>query len=407
MDETQHTKKIHKAGGQMYDTVVIKSPEIDPETVQKIMTFCRLYEGVDIFTGELLYRFTSGELEGSYDYRIRLKVDNTEWIKEDSPVPQRVETYWHVVVECSLHKLLMNHNCYGGPGDIKRSIAYLVRFLEQVMYVKLPSYEEWEVKRIDVAKIYHFSDKNICKKIVTNLRNSYYTRRKPIIYDTSVMFSGSTTSVKIYWKGPEFEKHDYKRVKKYIMREVDLSWNKDNCDLLQHKLALLQKHFDQVLEKAYRIIRYECEIKPRKLKEAFETDTVLVKILDDEILHNIADTELYKLIREENDNMEVVRRSDLVLERLHQVYGGSQANALYATWTKLVQFGEVQAKETISRATFYRHKKLLVEAGISWICSVVNLKQYSIVPEDFSFTNDRYVMAEVDPEVQAKLETVA
>src|SRR5690554_2831838 len=98
----------------MYDTVIIKSPEINPETVQKILTFCRIYEGVDIFTGELLYHFTSGELEGSYDYRIRIKVDNTEWIKEDSLIPRRVETYWHVSVECSLHKLLMNHNCYGG-----------------------------------------------------------------------------------------------------------------------------------------------------------------------------------------------------------------------------------------------------------------------------------------------------
>ena len=390
----------------MYDTVVIKSPEIDPETVEKVLHFCRMYEGVDIFTGELLYRFTSGELEGSYDYRIRLKVDNTEWIKEDSPVPQRVETYWHIVVECSLHKLLMNHNCYGGPSDIQRSIAYLVRFLEDVMYVKLPEYKEWEVKRLDVAKIYYFKDKNICKKIVGNLRNSYYTRRKSIIYDTSVMFSGSTTTVKIYWKGPEFEKHDYKRIKKYILREVDLSWNKDNCDLLQHKLALLQKHFDKVLEKAYRIIRYECEIKPRKLKEAFENDTVLVKDLDDEKLHNIAEKELYKLMKED-DNMDIVRRSDLVLERLHQLYTNSQANALYATWTKLVQFGESQAKETISRATFYRHKKLLIEAGVSWLCSVVNLKQFSVVPEDFSFTNERYVLAEVDPEVQAKLETVA
>ena len=112
----------------MYDTIIIKSPEINHETVQKVLEFCRRYEGVDIFTGELLYRFTSGELVGSYDYRIRIKVDNTEWIKEDSLTPKRVETYWHIIVECSLHKLLLNHNCYGGPCDIKKSIAYLVRF---------------------------------------------------------------------------------------------------------------------------------------------------------------------------------------------------------------------------------------------------------------------------------------
>lgn len=390
----------------MYDTVVLKSPEIDSETVDKILKFCTMYEGVDIFTGELLYRFTSGELEGSYDYRIRIKVDNTEWIKEDSITPKRVRTYWHIIVECSLHKLLMNHNCYGGPADIKKSIAYLVRFLEEVMYVDLPNYEEWELKRIDVAKIYHFNNKNICKKIVSNLRNSYYTRRKPRIYDTSVMFSGSTTSVKLYWKGPEFQKHDYKRIKRYILKEVDRNWNKENCDLLQHKLAMLQKHFDQVLEKAYRIIRYECEIKHRKLKEAFECDTVLVRDVNDERLHTIADIELFKLMKED-ENMDIVRRSDLVLERLHQLYGTNQANALYSTWTKLVQFGENRTKETISRATFFRHKKLLVEAGVSWFCSAMNLKQFSIVPEDFSFADDRYVLDEVDPEVIAKLEKVA
>lgn len=389
----------------MYDTIVIKSPEIDPETVKQVMIFCRRYEGVDIFTGEILYRFTSGELEGSFDYRIRLKVDNTEWIKDDK-IPRRVETYWHLEVECSLHKILMNHNCYGGPRDVKKSIAYLVKFLEDQMHVNLPNYEEWEVKRIDVARIYHFRDKNICKKIVSNLRNSYYTRRKPRIYDTSVMFTGSTTSVKIYWKGPEFEKHDYRRIKKYILKEVDLNWNKDNCDLMMHKLALLQMQFDKVLEKSYRIIRYECEIKHRKLKEVFGDNNILVKELDDDKLHDIANKELLKLMKE-REEMDIVRRSDLVLERLHQIYGINQANALYGTWAKLVQFGEIQTKETMSRATFYRHKKMLVEAGVTWNCSNVNLKQFSVVPDDFSFTSERYILDDVDPEVTEKLQTVA
>lgn len=391
---------------KLYDTIVIKSPEINMDTVQKIMYFCKIYEGIDIYTGEVIYHFTSGELEGSFDYRIRIKVDNTEWIKVDTLTPQRVETYWHLVVECSIHKLLMNHNCYGGPCEIKKSIAYLVRFLEQVMQVSLPNYEDWEIKRVDVAKIYYFHDKSICKRIMSNLRNCYYTRRKPHIYDTTVFFPGSTTSVKIYWKGPEYEKHDYKRLKKYILREVDKSWNKQDCDLIQHKLAIQLQYFDNVKEKAYRIIRYECEIKARKLKEAFEHERVLVKYLSDEVLHNIADHELLKIMKED-DRMDIVRRSDLVLERLHSVYGENLANALYSTWTKLVQFGEERTKETLSRRTFYRHKKLLVEAGVSWMCTLVNLKQLSIVPDDFSFTSDKYVLDEVDAEVIKKLEIVA
>jgi len=59
-------QKIHRRRRTtMYDTVIIKSPEIDMDTVEQVLQFCRRYEGVDIFTGELLYRFTSGELEGS------------------------------------------------------------------------------------------------------------------------------------------------------------------------------------------------------------------------------------------------------------------------------------------------------------------------------------------------------
>ena len=77
----------------MYDTIVLKSPEIDTDTVSKLLQFCRLSEGIDIFTGELLYTFTSGELEGSYDYRIRFKVDNTEWEKEETLVPKIFNRY--------------------------------------------------------------------------------------------------------------------------------------------------------------------------------------------------------------------------------------------------------------------------------------------------------------------------
>lgn len=393
----------------MYDTITLISPEIPDSVVQEVLQFCRSFEGVDIFTGELLYSFTSGELEGSYDYRIRVKVDNSKWVREEMQTPQRIESYWHLEVECSLHKLMMAHNCWGGPDKILPAVQYLVKFLEHSMLVSLPSAEDWEVKRIDVSKIYIFKNKDICKRIVSNLRNAYYTRRKPFIYDTSIQFPGTTTTTKFYWKGPEFKVHDHKRFLKYIRREVDKSFSDEkDGDLKRHKLAMLQMSFDRVLERAMRILRFECEIKTKKLRDFFQKDEVLVRDLDDLSLHTIMNEELRKIMKED-DNMEqdVVRRSDLVLERLHIVYGSAQANSLYCTWTKLVQFGEERTKETMAKRTFYLHKKQLVEAGISWFCSIVNLKPLSIVPEDFSFTSDKYVDNSVDTEVLKALESVA
>lgn len=391
----------------MYDTIVLKSPEINDITVQQIMQFCRISEGIDIFTGECLYSFTSGELEGSFDYRIKVKVDNTDYIKEDTRTPERVETYWHVVVECSLHKLLMNHNCYGGPKDIKPAVKYFINFLQDYMKIILPESGLWEVKRIDVSKIFRFKNKQICKKIVENLKNCYYTRRKPIIYETSVMFSGSTTTNKLYWKGPEFRKHDYKRLSKYINREVDLNWNKENHDLIMHKLAILKMEYDKVLEVADRILRFECEIKARKLKDIFNKEIVLVNDLDDTILHEVSNEELFKLMKERCDYMDIVRRSDLVLERLHNIYGFTLGNNLYSTWARLVQFGEQQTKDTMGKSCFYKHRKLLIESGCSWFCSTLKLQQFSIVPEDFSFTDDTYVDDHVEQLVLDKLSSVA
>lgn len=349
----------------MYDTVVLKSPEIDIETKDKVMNFCNRYEGIDFATGELIYSFTRGLLEGSYDYRIRISVDDTDWIKENTATPVKVKSYWHLEIECSLHKLLMNHNCYGGPKDIQKSIFYLVKFLEKVMEVSLPDFRLWELEQVDVSKIYKFMDKSICKKVISNLKKSFYTRRKPMIFDTSIMFSGSTTTNKFYWKGPEFQKHDYKRIQKYINREVDILYQnrEDDFDKKQFNLITLKRQFDAILEKSMRIIRFECSIKKRKLKELFNSKKIYVYMLRDGILESCANAELKKLIKEEED-MDIIRRSDLVLERLIKIYGSRQGNSLYSTWTKLVQFGEEGAKETLNLRTFQHHRKLLVECGV-------------------------------------------
>lgn len=390
----------------MYDTVVIKSPEIDLETKDKILAFCNKYEGMDIFTGEVLYTFTSGMLEGSYDYRIRICVDNGEWVKEDTLTPVKVSTYWYIKVECSVHKLMLNHNCFGGPTDIKYSIAYLVKFLEECMNVILPSYLKWEVEKVDISRIFVFNDKAICKRIMNNFRNALYTRRKPQVYDTSFMFAGSTTVLKFYWKGPEFEKHDYKRVMKYISKIFDLSYSEDNGDLKRQRLVPLKWEYDKILERAYRTIRYECSIKNRKLKDLFKSEKVYVHMLNDRLFTQCADIELKKLIKEE-DGMNIVRRSDLVKERLISLHGMTLGNYLFGTWSGLVAHGEMATKDSMSKPTFYRHRKLLIESGVSWTMANNHLKMFSIVPDDFTFLDNKYVDDTVDPEVIKKLECVA
>jgi len=105
--------------------------------------------------------------------------------------------------------------------------------------------------------------------------------------------------------------------------------------------------------------------------------------------------------------MDIVRRSDLVIDRLNGVYGTNRANYLYSVWAKMVQFGERAVKADFSKATFFRYKKQLLDAGVSWMVTNVNLKQLSIVPDDFTFLNDKYVDDSVASEVLQKLKEVA
>lgn len=392
----------------MYDTVVIKSPAITLEQRNILLEFCKEYKSVDCSDGEIFYCFYSGQLDGSYDYRIRMNIDNREWVKpEGCQTPIAIETNWYVEVECSLHKLLMNHNCFGGPVDVKASIKYLINFIEKHASLCLPYYENWEVKRIDVSKIFVFQYPEICKRIIQNMQNGFYSRRKLRPYENGVMFAGSTTTDKFYWKGVEFKEHDYKRFNKYIRKEIDVMHNKENADLYEQRLIIFKRYIDEVvLNKAMRTLRFECEIKPRKLKELFGCDIVNVGMLKDDILHAVMETELRKCIKEDN-TMDVVRRSDLVLERLNNMYNIQLSNCLYSVWAKLVQFGEKQVREEFPKSTFCRYKKQLYEAGVSWICSNVNLKSLSIVPDDFTFLDNKYVDDSVSNEVEKKLQEVA
>lgn len=238
------------------------------------------------------------------------------------------------------------------------------------------------------------------------MKNGVYSRRKSSPYDNGVMFSGSTTTCKFYGKGDEYKEHDYKRFNKYIAREIDLACGKDNYDRVEQKLIFLKWEIDKVLERAKRTIRFEVEIKPRKLKDIFNAEKITVDMLNDDILHNVMESELRKCIKEDED-MDIVRRSDLVIDRLNVVYGTNRANCLYSVWAKMVQFGEKSVKSDFSKSTFLRYKKQLLDAGVSWMVTNVNLKQLSIVPDDFTFLNDKYVDDSVASEVLQKLKEVA
>jgi len=345
----------------MYDTIVLKSPYIySQKLIERLFQYMRMTRGVNLYNGEILYEFTNGELQGSYDYRIRLNLKDYEW-KNELGIPEKIKTDYYIEVECSVHKLMMNHNCYGGPNKIIESIKYIIMFLENCIDNSMPVWYEWEVKRIDIAYIYRFENDEEIRQYLFKLKNIYYSRRGIGWPTTGTGFyiNGSTTTVKGYMKYPEFIRNDYKRIKKYClkMRDIEIGSSRE---IVYNKVL---EEIENIKENVKGIFRIEVEIHKRKIEEIFACN---VKNLNDEMLNEIFEKELGKIFWDIGDEENMVNKSYDVVNRLNLVYGETLGRTLYGTWSMLATFGKKEVREKLSKSTYYRHLKLIAEAGCIW-----------------------------------------
>lgn len=349
------------------DTVRLESPFITDELAIYIENQSIRRQGLDLKSGELLYQIVTSDLRGSFDSRIMIQVKrdklgyNTELKRT-----MKLNTDPYLVVEASVHKAILGHNVFGGPVSFRRSVMFLIGLIEELLELEkctLPFFDNWIVRRVDVAEVYKMDSFEVCQEWFRGLNSCEYPRRSVDRYGLSGLYAtGSTTALKFYHKGPEFWKHDRKRLLLYM--------EKDKVDELQLM--------------ANNIIRVETEIKSRKLKLDYGLQP-LVKDVTDEYLNRVHDREVERLLRDGKKQMTVVRNARGVQKRLYEVYGSRKAKILFGTWMELSAFGRKAVKESMGKSSFYNHVKWLEEAGVDYKLTDVQLKeQHSIVPEDFS-----------------------
>lgn len=340
------------------DTITLKSPYVSLDIANIIENECVKRQGINIKTGELLYEITTASLTGSYDNKISIKIENTEYTK-DGLVPS--EPY--ITLEASVHKALLGHNVYGGPEHLHSSCEYLVKLVESLIQVELPNYKEWVISRVDVAEVYELPSFEAVQEWFKGLNAADYPRRSVTRYGLSGIYAqGSTTTLKFYHKGVEFTKHDKPRLKKLL---------KDD------KLMSLQAY-------ANKIVRCECEIKSRKLKYDFG-HLPLVGEVSDQYINNVHDVEVRRFLKEGVKMMILVSNAHEVKERLYSTYKPALAGTLLGTWYQLTTLGEDSVKKSMPKRTYYRHVKQLKDACVSWHCTDVILeKKHSLIPQGFS-----------------------
>jgi II/X family phage/plasmid replication protein len=353
----------------MIDTVKLRSPELLEAVAVAIERQLMIRRGIDGPTGEVLYELVSGPLVGSYDHRISCTVKRERWVSER--ITRRTDnhrnlTYLepcppYVEVEGSAHKAMLGHNLEGGSSDPQAVCGWFIDFLAAGLGVELPPAAVWEVRRLDVAEVYAL-DYAACEGYIRGLSMADYPRRKILRYGSeTVFFPGSTSAIKAYHKGPEFTKHDRPRLRGVVSSEV---------------LAALQWRANELL-------RVEVEIKARKLDTDFYGPPTVGQLTESYIT-DLYDREVAKMLREGETVSEIVRTSEAVLERLYGHYSPARATALYGTWLRFSAHGEQVTKRKMKKPTFYRHRKELSEAGVSWHGSDVAIVQAGPIPAGFS-----------------------
>lgn len=351
------------------DTIILQSPYITENIANRIEKECMWRMGMNLKENELVYSITTGELAGSFDARLQIKIERQEWTEGDWKEKFRNGKRPKVKIPCkpylrigaSVHKLIAGHNIYGGPKNFLPTASWLIDFVSEAIGMKMPEKEEWKPERIDVTHVYQLSGPDAILEYFRGLNRAEYARRSINRYGLKgLQAPGTTTSQTFYHKGPEFRTHDKKRLRGKIP---------------ENQIEELQAIADSIL-------RVECQIKSRKLKYDHGDDIRISQITDD-YLENIHNIEVRRILKEGAGEMKQVRRSESVGARLIEVYGESLGGIYLGTWSRLAIFGERKVKNEMKETTFYRHKKALRDANCSWNSTDVVVRDFHLVPEDF------------------------
>ncbi len=362
-----------------YDTIKLRSPFMDLSVMRRIEQQCILRSGMHLATGEVLYELHAGELLGSWDARIGIKPMHEEFVadKQGRVRLQRCEPY--LLIEASVHKVMLGHNVYGGPTEFLKSARYLVALVEKLLETDLPAGDFWTVHRVDVANVFHLSPGAI-KQFFESMQLLSFPRRgaKAMKCANSIYFPGKTTTVKFYHKGPEFKVHDYGRLRSFFRKLFEHLHGTDagNPERVERKLRALQRLAD-------RRLRVEVEIHSDKLQYDFGRNPTAAELTDD-YLQTVHDNEIERVLREGKQGMDTVRTEEAVWQRLEKTYTPKLAHVLHAFWQTMATRGDEKARQRYSKPTFYRNRKLLEEAGVSWRGSDIVLVANDSLIHDFA-----------------------
>lgn len=342
----------------MIDTIKIYS-EISKEICDVIYNNSIVKLAVNNNTNETLYEITNDHLQGSYDSRLSVRVGSGVKYgfcdKEGS---------YYIEIEGSYHKWVLGYNSHNGYCDLQFICESLIRNIEIIYNIELPPLDKWFLQRVDLAICFDLEKQDNVRSYINSLSRCNYPRRNIKFYsDESLYLSGTTTTLKIYNKLLEFRKHDIKRF-------VNSKFNIENY---MHKID--------------GFIRFECEIKKKKLIDLTNSkdNLVLVNSLKYDDLRKVWSDEFMKLLKYIKNDLEIVKGREAVLKRLQEIYKPRLVNVLFNFYCSIQLNGVEDVKNFMSSTSFYRNLNYLKQASIdiSQSYKIEELPYFSFNPFEY------------------------
>lgn len=316
----------------MIDTVKIYTM-INKQIYNKIYHSAIIKSSYNLGTGEIFYEVVNDHLIGSYDNRLSVRVG--------SGAKYHFIDNYYLEVEGSYHKLLKGFNAFDGYYNLYEIAKFFIEAVETTYKIELPSINHWFLQRCDIAICYNLGNNKNVRDYINNIKLCDYARRNIKHYqDESIYCTGTTTTLKIYNKLLEFQKHD---MKKFYGTSFDLQ---------------------NFMNKIDGFIRFECEVKKKKLESIYNKKYIRVKNVKYSDLKNVWSEEFMKLLKLFESDLYIVRKKEDIKRRLYSLYSARQANLLYNFYICLMADGEKEVKGRFAKVTYYRYIKLLKQAGV-------------------------------------------
>lgn len=316
----------------MIDTIKIYTM-INKKIYDKIYHNSILKTSYNQKDGEIYYEIVNDKLEGSYSSSLSVRVG--------CGAKYKFVGMYYLEIEGSFHKIIRGYNSHNGFYNLIEIVKYLIGAVEYSYKINLPDLGHWFLQRVDIAICFDLLTNDKVRRYINNLSFCNYPRRNIKHYqDESIYTSGTTTTLKIYNKMLEFKKHDMK------------------------KLFNSNFNIDKYLEEIKGFIRFECEIKKKKLEDIYNKKYIRVKNVRYDDLKKVWSDEFMKLLKFFDSDLTIVRNKEDIERRLNTCFKPNRARILYNFYLSIMVDGLTLVKDRTSSTTYYRNIQDLKSVNI-------------------------------------------